>query len=142
MRPGNMLVVRRFQDNSCPRFSLENLKKEITLMTAVGNVPYLVWDMMTTRSWHKTHHNPLKLPFYPKKELLRPKTPLILTINSYISITYLGSTPTSDLYIIRLKPATHRHRATTTVAYSHPMWMCLLFHGWLWVLRAFELQSL
>jgi len=36
-------------------------------MATVGNMPYLVWDMMTTRSWHKTQHKPLKLSFHPQK---------------------------------------------------------------------------
>ena len=36
-------------------------------MATMGNVPHLIGNMMTTRSWHKPHHNPLKLSFHPKK---------------------------------------------------------------------------
>jgi len=36
-------------------------------MATMGNVPHLIGDMMTTRSWHKPYHKPLKLTFYPRK---------------------------------------------------------------------------
>jgi len=39
----------------------------------MGNVPHLIRDMMTSRSWHKPHHKPLKLTFHHKKGASKTK---------------------------------------------------------------------
>jgi hypothetical protein len=48
-----------------PAFSVfRKLKKKVSLVTTVSNVPHLIGYMMTIRSWHKAHHKPLKQLFH------------------------------------------------------------------------------
>ena len=52
-----------------PTFSiLGKLKKKLSLMASMSDMPHLVWDMITIRSWHKPHLRPLKQLFHHKKE--------------------------------------------------------------------------
>ncbi len=47
-------------------------EQKFTLMTAVGDMPYLAGNMMTVRSWHDQYLNALRHRFHPSKSASKP----------------------------------------------------------------------
>jgi len=43
-------------------------EQELSLMAAMGDMPYLAWNMMAIRSWHLPPPVSLEAPFKPRKD--------------------------------------------------------------------------